>query len=205
MENLNISKDIILLLQYLLPGFITAWVLYAFTSYPKPSQFERVVEALIFTIIIQAILFLLTGIFIYAGHFYAFGVWNDVSQIVWSVCCAILLGLILSYFSNNDRFHKIFRDLKITQQTSYASEWFHAFKENVTYVVLHFEDGRRLYGWPLEWPSMPNSGHFLITDASWLDSEGKEIVLTGVDNMLVDVRQVKWVEFMKKTWEGKYE
>ena len=201
MDNINISKDIILLLQYLLPGFISAWVFYSFTSYPKPSQFERVVEALIFTIIIQAILFLLKGILVSVGHLYAFGVWNEVSQIVWSVCFAILMGLILSYFANNDKLHKIFRNKNITQQTSYASEWFHAFKENVTYIVLHFEDGRRIYGWPLEWPGTPNSGHFLITDASWLDLEGKEIPMTGVDKILVDAKQVRWVEFMKKTWE----
>jgi ABC-type multidrug transport system fused ATPase/permease subunit len=201
MDNINLSKDIILLLQYLLPGFIAAWVFYSFTSYPKPSQFERVVEALIFTIIIQAVLFLLKVILIFAGHLYTFGVWNEVSQIVWSVCFAILMGLVLSYFSNNDKLHKFFRSIRITQQTSYASEWFHAFKENVTYVVLHFEDGRRIYGWPLEWPDKPNSGHFLITDASWLDAEGKEIPMAGVDKILVDAKQVRWVEFMKKTWE----
>ncbi len=200
----NITKDIVLLLQYLLPGFISAWLFYAFTSYPKPSQFERVVQALIFTVIIQTILYLLKGILIYAGHLYAFGAWNEVSSMVWSVCCAILFGLVLSYFANNDKLHKIFRRLRITRETSYPSEWFGAFLKNVTYIVLHFEDERRLYGWPLEWPSDPNNGHFLITDVSWLDPEGKEIPTTGIETMLVDAKQVKWVEFMKKTWEEKH-
>ena len=77
--------------------------------------------------------------------------------------------------------------------------------KNVTYVVLHFEDERRLYGWPIEWPSEPGNGHFLITEASWLDEKGKEIPLTGVESILIDARQVKWVEFMKKTWEESHE
>ncbi|SUP44184.1 Uncharacterised protein [Vibrio furnissii] len=51
----NLTNDIITLLQYLLPGFVAAWMFYSLTSYPKPSQFERVVQALIFTIFIQAI------------------------------------------------------------------------------------------------------------------------------------------------------
>ena len=191
------------MLQYLLPGFISAWVFYAFTSYPKPSQFERVVQALIFTVFIQAIIYLIKGLLIYFSRFISFGSWTEGSQLIWSVCCAALLGLFISYFANNDKFHAVFRRMGITRETSYASEWFSAFLKNVTYVVLHFEDERRLYGWPLEWPSEPNKGHFLITDASWLDPEGKEVPTTGIEVMLVDARQVKWVEFMKKTWEEK--
>ena len=47
------AKDFVTLLQYLLPGFVAAWIIYSFTSYPKPSQFERVVQALIFTIFLH--------------------------------------------------------------------------------------------------------------------------------------------------------
>jgi hypothetical protein len=201
----TISKDLISLLQYLLPGFISAWVFYAFTSYPKPSQFERVVQALIFTVIIQAMIYFVKALLFRVGHVYIFGVWNDVPQLIWSILCAIFLGLLFSYFANNDKFHAVFRKIGVTKETAYASEWFGAFLKNVTYIVLHLEDERRLYGWPTEWPSEPRNGHFLITDASWLDDKGKEIPIIGVENVLIDVRQVKWVEFMKKTWEEKHE
>jgi hypothetical protein len=201
----NVSKDLVSLLQYLLPGFITAWVFYAFTSYPKPSQFERVVQALIFTVIIQATIFVIKAILLLAGHFYIAGVWTEVSRLIWSILCAFVFGLVICYFANNDRLHAMFRKLKITQETSYASEWFGAFLKNVTYVVLHLKDERRLYGWPIEWPSEPSNGHFLITDASWLGDKGEEIEITGVENMLIDAKDVKWVEFMKKTWEEKHE
>lgn len=197
----TISKDLISLLQFLLPGFISAWVFYAFTSYPKPSQFERVVQALIFTVIIQAMIYLVKALLLMAGRVYIFGFWNEVPQLIWSILCAILLGLLFSYFANNDKLHAVFRKIGVTKETSYASEWFGAFLKNVTYIVLHLEDERRLYGWPTEWPSDPGNGHFLITDASWLDDQGKEIPITGVENMLVDVKHVKWIEFMKKTWE----
>jgi len=198
----TISKDLISLLQFLLPGFISAWVFYALTSYPKPSQFERVIEALIFTVIIQAMVHVIRALL--AGRFYAVSVRSDTSQLIWSIPCAILFGLVFSYFANNDMLHALFRKLGVTRETSFPSEWFGAFLKNTTYVVLHLDDERRLYGWPLEWPSEPGSGHFLITDASWLTEEGEEILITGVENLLVDVRHVKWVEFMKKTWEEKH-
>jgi hypothetical protein len=41
-------KDVVSLLFQLVPGFIAAWILYGFSSYPKPSQFERLVQALVF-------------------------------------------------------------------------------------------------------------------------------------------------------------
>ena len=200
----NISKDLISLLHYLLPGFITAWIFYAFTSYPKPSQFERVVQALIFTVIIQTTIYLVKTALIFVGGFYAVGTWSEPSRLIWSILCAVIFGLLICYFANNDKVHAVFRKLGVTRETSYASEWFGAFLKNVTYIVLHLEDERRLYGWPLEWPSEPHSGHFLITDASWLDDKGGEIPITGVENLLVDAKDVKWIEFMKKTWEGNH-
>ena len=53
-------------LTFLLPGFVAAAVFYSLTSHPKPSNFERVVQALIFTIVVEAVgrsFFLVSGTF----------------------------------------------------------------------------------------------------------------------------------------------
>lgn len=52
----EMSKEVVLVLVYLLPGFLAAWVFYGLTSHPKPSQFERVVQAVIFTFVIQTLI-----------------------------------------------------------------------------------------------------------------------------------------------------
>jgi hypothetical protein len=62
---------------------------------------------------------------------------------------------------------------------------------------LHFNDERRLYGWPSE----PTKGYFVIADPSWLD-DGKERRIIGVKNILVNVNDIKWIEFLEKTWES---
>ncbi len=200
----NISKDFVSILQYLLPGFLAAWVFYGFTSFPKPSQFERVVQALIFTLIIQLFVFIEKSTALKLNSIVSFGNWSNRSELLCSIITAFILGTIFAHFSNNDKFHKLVRNIGVTRETSYPSEWFGAFikSKNVTYVVLHFEDERRLYGWPIEWPSEPDKGHFVLEDASWLD-EDKEIPLKGVNSIMVNVKDVKWVEFMDKTWEGK--
>ena len=197
------AKDFITLLQYLLPGFVAAWVFYSFTSFPKPSQFERVVQALIFTIFVQAFVFITKKIFLLIETKWTLFNWNSHFVLIFSIAFGILLGIIFSYFANNDKIHKKLRDWGITKESSYPSEWFGAFLENVTYVVLHFEDGRRLYGWPIEWPSEPEKGHFVLEQASWLDENNKEIPITGVKSIMINAKDVKWVEFMEKTWEGK--
>lgn len=196
----NLSTDLITLLQYLLPGFISAWIFISLTSYPKTSEFERVIQALIFTLFIQAIV---SGIeachsFLYTRQYLP--AWNESVKIAWSIITAVFIGFLFAYYANNDKLHKFFRQKKITRESSYPSEWFGAFNKDVTYIVLHLKDERRLYGWPTEWPSEPSKGHFVIEDPSWID-EGKDIKITGVNKVLIDVTTVQWVEFLEKTWE----
>ncbi len=196
----NVTTDIALLFEYLLPGFVAAWIFYSLTSYPKPSQFERVVQALIYNLFIQALVNILRLIVLFVGKSARFSVWSDSATLISSILCAVFVGIVFSYFANNDKLHEFLRKYKITKQTSYPSEWFSAFAKDVTYVVLHLKDERRIYGWPIEWPSDPSKGHFMLKQPSWL-VEGDETELENVDSILIDTKDVMWVEFMKKTWE----
>ena len=49
------ANNSIEVLNFLVPGFIAAAVYYGLTSAGKPNTFERLIQALIFTIIINAI------------------------------------------------------------------------------------------------------------------------------------------------------
>jgi hypothetical protein len=133
------------------------------------------------------------------GQYWTVGAWSEQSALLCSTLTALLLGILFSYLANNDRVHRLARYFGITRETSYASQWFRTFFHRITYVVLHLKDERRLYGWPIEWPSDPSRGHFVLEDVSWLLADGavKETKLPGVDAMLVNVKDVKWVEFMK--------
>ncbi len=196
----NLASDLVQLLRYLLPGFLAAWVFYGFTSFVKPSQFERVVQALIFTLIVQIGVYLYKTAAFYLSKYWTLGAWDADTELVVSVVIAAFLGLLFAYFANNDKFHSVIRKIGASKETSYPSEWYGEFSNKVTYVVLHLDGERRLYGWPKEWPSNPEKGHFSIQQASWL-IDGKEMPLTGVDTILIPARDVQMVEFMDKTWE----
>ena len=193
-----ISKEVVDLLTYLLPGFIAAAVVYNLTPTPRQEPFERVVEALIYTVIIQVLVLFVAAVLSWCGeHIVTVVTWTNNSRLVWSVLMALALVLALARSANYDTLHALLRRLQITHQTSYSSEWYGAFAQNEGYLVLHLTGERRLYGWAEEWPSTPEHGHFVMVQAEWLDGR-RRIPLTGVDRILVDVSDVAMVEFMDR-------
>lgn len=185
------SGGIVDALKFLLPGFVSAAIYYSFTSHSKPGEFGLVVQALIFTIVAEAIITALLLMDSFA--------WMKGRGVVLSVPVAVLLGLIAAYFSNNDTVHRLFRRLGVTRETSYPSEWYSTFAQHPDCcVVLHLKGERRLYGWPEEWPSRPEEGHFRITEGEWLtgDEEKKKVQETGVSAIMIPVGEVEMVEFL---------
>lgn len=199
----EISKDSLVIIQYLqflLPGFLVAWVYYGLTSHLKPTQFERIIQALIFTLVVQALVFGEKVGLTYVGKWWSIRPWDIEATLIASLITALLSGLALSYISNTDRFHRYLRKKGISKRSGYPSEWCGVFSNYPRYAILHFKDGRRLYGWPEMWPSDPEKGHFFLVSPSWLDEE-KQIDLSGVEGMLVNVTDIAWVELMEEQEE----
>lgn len=201
-----ISSEIFSLLNLLLPGFITSYIIYSLTSFPKKSEFESIILALIYTLLIKAIISIIQIIAIFVGRIIIIGYWNSTSDLILGFIFAVSLGLIISYLLNNDTLHAFLRDKQITKQTSYPSEWYGTFSENLTYVILHLKDGRRIMGWPTEWPSFPTEGHFVLERADWLLEENgnsKIVPIINVEKIMIDAKSVEIVEFSIKTIGGK--
>ncbi|MDE0029800.1 MAG: DUF6338 family protein [Deltaproteobacteria bacterium] len=191
------SSEIVGVLSFLLPGFVAAAVFYSLTSYPKPGPFDRVVQALIFTVIGKTVT---EGLF-FVGSIGADDPWRGNWELLVSVMVAVVLGLLTAYCINWDTLHRLLRRLGLTRETSYASEWYSAFSRHCDcYVILHLKGERRLYGWPEEWPSRPDEGHFRIAEAEWLDAK-ERIPATGVSAILIPAEQVEIVEFLRESQE----
>jgi hypothetical protein len=198
------SSEIVKAVYALLPGFLTAWVFYGLTAHPRQGTFERIVQALIFTGIVQAIVVSIRGAMMLLGRIYVIGTWTDDRAFVVSIVVATILGLVVALFANKDWFHKFLREYRwfrglggITTRTSFPSEWFSAFIRNKRYVVLHLKGDRRLYGWPYEWPDQPDSGHFVIMEPEWVLDDNSRAPVHKVATMIVPAKDVEMVEFLK--------
>ena len=196
------SSEIVSVFVFLMPGFVAAAVFYSLSSYPKPNEFGQVVQALVFTMVGQIIALSVQQLTILLG---ASRPWPTTLEIIVPTICAVTFALIVVYASNNDTLHGLFRRLRFTRETSYSSEWYSSFAENPNcYIVLHLKDRRRLYGWPEEWPSRPEQGHFRIIEGEWLDADASDAHNGSQDNsvheifvIIVPVEDVKMVEFME--------
>jgi hypothetical protein len=159
--------------------------------------------------VIRELLFLL-------GKVWAIRAWDSDASLVCSLVVAVLLGMIFVKFANNNCVHnwlrtwgwyeriqakgKCFKWLpnwEWTSRTSYPSEWFSTFTREKRWIVLHLMDGRRLYGWPEEWPDQPERGHFVMEQPEWLLPDGRRASLEQVSKLLVPSSKVEMIEFVK--------
>ena len=205
-----VSGEVVNVLVFLLPGFVAASVFHSLTSHPEPGTFDRLIQALVFTVIVNAII---AGIFLVTNITLEERVTNITLEKSWIPVLAVLISVMLALmtvcWSNNDTMHRILRRLGITKETSYPSEWYSTFwRLNDCYVVLHLKGERRLYGWPEEWPSQSDRGHFRISEGEWLVKDAKKddkndgVSATEVSAILIPANDVEMVEFIKSV-DGK--
>lgn len=186
------SGNVVGVLVFLLPGFVAAAVFYSLTSHPKPGAFDRVIQALIFTVVGQSLVVLVEPV---TGE--KVSQWESEYALLLSVSLSVAVALILAFVTNSDTVHRVLRKLGVTRETSYPSEWYSAFARlgGRSYVVLHLKGQRRLYGWPEEWPSHPKEGHFRIAEGQWLDDE-RQPSATLISAILIPAGDVEMVEFL---------
>ena len=184
------TNEVVGIMVFLLPGLVASAIFYSLTSHPKPNEFGQVVQALMFTILSQAASWAISLLWPQMGR-------REDWQLFFPVPVAAAIALIAAFCSNHDTVHRMLRWARVTRETSYPSEWYSAFAENDDcYVVLHFQDGRRLYGWPQEWPSHPGGGHFIVAEGEWLVDD-ERFPVEGASVILIPAHEVKMVELVK--------
>src|SRR5215470_17898643 len=104
-----VTSGLIELFSFLLPGFITSFLFYSLTSFPKRSEFEAVVIALIHTIIIKVLVKIPEIVCVALGNLVTIGEWTQLSETAFSLIIAAGIGLLWAYFYNNDSIHKTLR------------------------------------------------------------------------------------------------
>lgn len=190
------DSDIVKAIFQMLPGFISAWIFYGLTAHARPTPFERVVQAFIFTMFSEAVVIVMGKLFLLVGTWKSMGIWTEDTAFVWKVLTSIALGLTFACLANTNKLHQRLPDW-ITKRTSYPSEWFSAFSRNKLCVYLNLKGDRRIFGWAEEWPDEPGKGHFLLAMPEWILDDNTRVPLVGLERILVPAADVEIVEFEK--------
>ena len=180
------------LMQYVFAGLVASWVYYGLTPYKRPTPFERVVQALIYTAAIRLLAeFAVAAV---GEGFWAESVADAeggkklaaTSALV--LALSLALGFVLALAANNNWPHKWLVRFppewldrvppegkwmewlwKITGQSTHDNNLSYAMEtRNGEYVVLVLKNGRRIYGWPESWPDHPDEDFFLLVAYEWL-------------------------------------
>lgn len=201
---MTVNADLLEAIKFLLPSFLAVWVYYGLVARRKHDQFERVIEALIFTALAQAVTTVFRWGYESAAPSGQWPQWTKEATHVVAALNAVWIGFVCAVFANRDWLHSLLRHWKVTERTSYPSEWTGAFTRMKSWVILHIrvEDRdhsftRRLYGWVMEYPDDPKMGHFSIVEASWLKADNEQVDLKELELVLVSAEKVELVEFMK--------
>lgn len=192
------SLDLLTLFFKLLPGFLAAAVFHALTPYPKRDVLDRIVAAMIFTLFAELGVAVIKPILLWTGsHVFSLGEWNDRVRLGLAATIGLVFGLTWSHAVNNGYTHRLLRKWGITKKSSLPTQWFGAFSGFERFVILHFRNGRRLMGWPREWPDEPESGHFLLERPGWVLDDATKAAMHQIEVLLVSAKDVEAVEFLR--------
>lgn len=205
MEQIEYIKNISEILQFLAPGFLATFLFYLLASLPKKSEFEMIIMALIYTVFINLFTHIVREILFLQPI--DFGVWSNTTQNIWTFIIALLLGLFVAWIYKKKFINKI--SLKLFGSNIYQDAWYSAFcnlSEEDSYIILYFTDNSYpVRGIPLEYPSSHKEGHFLLENVVYLIDGCKPDKFPPDYQLLINVKDVKRVVFLKEGKEVKNE
>ena len=185
---------------FLIPGFIADIVYNGLVVRRQPKEFKLIIEALIFSVLIytpyyyffEALPILFTkkdDLIIYS--------FNGTSLSI-LLLFSLFFPIVFSYIVNNDIHMRILRFFKITTKTAGETIWLDVFYTHKNFIIINFEDGRRIYGWPMYFSETPQNPYIFLYKPKWIDNENKFIELNNEGILITPEMKIQSIEFLKK-------
>ena len=205
---MNLSIETLNVLLLFFPGLLASAVLKGVLKRSDIDATQRLIEAILFTIVITVAVTALTDTPLFAravtladGELgVAPGTWGAFAL---TALLAVLVPLPIAAVLSRYWHMKGLRRLGVTSRTSRGSIWEEAFVEQGNrFVVLHLTDGRRLQGFPMYWSPDPADGFIFLDQPAWIvwreGIEEDEVVPTGQHGTLVHRSETRFIEFQPR-------
>jgi hypothetical protein len=195
------SKDAITIILFLAPGFLVSAILEFFVERREKSDLSKVIEAVLYTVLISAIYSLLyKGSPVLVEHVTESNtrISFDGIALLLLIGLSIIVGLISSIILNKDLIFRLSSKMRFRIKTSRPSTWLDVFYTKGGFIIIHFEDGRRLSGW-VEYFSHDQSEPYLyLINAAWINNEDeyKDIESEGI--LVTPNQKISFIYFDKR-------
>jgi len=201
---MNVSYEFLHVLIYLIPGFISSAIMNIMNVRAKEQkEFGKIVEALIFSLLVYTIYSLVTKNspieIVKIGESFTYS-YNYKSFLLLILIC-VSIPLIFCFFITNDLHMKLARALRISKKTARSSVWFDVFSDKKTAIIINFENGRRIYGWPLYYSDNPEKPYIFLSKPAWIKKgkEKDEFIHLDIEGILITPEQkIESIEFLRR-------
>lgn len=197
------SFEAMQILIFLIPGFISETILNIIVVRKDKSDLGKIVEALIFSLIIYVGFSLLVSkspvsLTVVSeskdGASSTFTLHNSGVQYLWLLLFSVILPLAMGCLVTNDLHMKLLRRLHITGKSARESVWLDLFLNNKRSIIVNLEDGRRITGFPEYYSDDPGSQYIYLYKPAWIvynnDKKIDEIIeMNGIDGILITPQQ----------------
>jgi len=188
------------ILIFLIPGFLADSVYNGLVVRSQPKEFKLIIEALIFSVLIYTPFYCL-----YERLPILFSKEKDLiiysfnaSSLSILLLFSVLVPIIFSYIVNNDIHMKILRFLKISPKTAAETVWLDVFYNYKNFIIINFEDGRRIYGWPMYYSKTPQNPFIFLYKPEWINNKNEFIELNIEGILITPEMKIQSIEFLKK-------
>ena len=109
---------------------------------------------------------------------------------------AVVMGAFYAACINQNWLTAPFRWLKISERSARSSVWNDVFSNLKGFVQVGMSDGRSVIGWLRKYSDEDDSHALFLDEASWIDSDGKEIPIHGPGILLTKNLGNEYVMFL---------
>jgi hypothetical protein len=198
----HISYQALAALLLLLPGFLTAELSRTLATRPERTEFDKVVEALSYSLLNYAIFAAFGGKFPLGIRVESTGKADLYSldihplPILGLVLISAVVSVVVAYIINQDFFLPFLRRLRITQRTLRVSVWNDTFYTFSGYVQVELADGRQVIGYLRFYSDTPQEASLFLEDAAWRNDDGTPVEIDGPGILLTKDVGIRTVMFL---------
>jgi len=191
------------ILLILLPGFAATYLVQLLAARRKQSEFDKVIEALIFSLVLYLITLPFFGYALpiawHSGNPSSANNWQII--VVWPhlgalALLAVVLGGLYAASINHNWLTAPFRWLPVSQRSARSSVWNDVLSDIKGFVQVELSDGRSVMGWIRKWSDEDDAHALFLEDAAWVSGDGNEIPIPGAGILLAKNSEIASIMFL---------
>ena len=199
----DLKFEFLVILIVLLPGFFASRIEQRLTVNPDQDEFDKIVEALIYSFFIYVIFTVIDKTFPLAlkinqgpANGFSYSLVASPFRLALLPLIAVVLAVLVSSATNHDWFGRFFRWIGVTSHTWRPAIWNDVFLSHSGVVQVELADRRSVIGWLKYYSDRPDNASLFLERASWVREDGGCTEIAGPGILLTSECGIRSIMFL---------